>query len=666
MKGAHLGQTALDPTFEALMRSQFGSQDDDLPLRMALKALDDALPNTHPQETPNQPPNQSLEEAISQLNQIQEKLEDQHHFQVQRQKFKNAIETQNQLIHAIDKSMQRIQLQAQREEASPQLLVQGKAISPTPSPSKQEIPEAQAVGSFKDTDEGEHVDQVASAAERLVHELLEEILQQDDTNLPFLLRLLHGLSGIAGSLAPSQRMEVLELVQRLSLSVGDGSAALGDADPYAWIEEELEVHDDICDDHKEEPVDEDEETFLPADEESCEADEDGSELELEEEPAKKADDSESGDDSFYDREPDEDSTHLAATRMVELVQDVEMSQLQELCESIGVDSDGSRFELMERVLQALKAGRDDQEASWAEEVDSAGRPKTARGPPGQDPFYYVASPPRSKSPAATSPTIAAAGPPQPNRQVHISATVANKTPTADHNKQRSPLINTSPLAASADEAFDADFLDDEFDDIEKEIDFGVDTKDRYGTSDHPSVGDWATAMLPGKSATSSDWSLLSGGTDATNDGTYDTDGGEAEISVSDLPNERLSLEGATEALGPTLELLRDRLAAMDAREGPQLAPAAGLEMDEQKLAFLAERRRVEELGLGSGSELAGDPDEGVDPRDHTGMESSDQNEHINQRLLASFKESLDRLGRAYCPALDRACESSNSPSSTKL
>ena len=109
---------------------------------------------------------------------------------------------------------------------------------------------------------------------------------------------------------------------------------------------------------------------------------------------------------------------------------------------------------------------------------------------------------------------------------------------------------------------------------------------------------------------------------------------------------------------PTIEQLRARLAPLD---GPiTAAGVAGFRMDETQRTALSKRAREEELGLvGVGSELAGDPDEGLDPDDHV-RSIRDQNEQINAKLLASFKESLDSLGSTFCPAFGRAATSSAS------
>lgn len=92
----------------------------------------------------------------------------------------------------------------------------GGPSSPPPAPAPAPTPAARGQD-----------ERLGSAAKKLVHEQVADLLEEDETNLPFLLRLLHGLSALRGPLALRQRAALLQMLRRFGRE-GAGEAEFTD------------------------------------------------------------------------------------------------------------------------------------------------------------------------------------------------------------------------------------------------------------------------------------------------------------------------------------------------------------------------------------------------------------------------------------------------------
>jgi len=113
---------------------------------------------------------------------------------------------------------------------------------------------------------------------------------------------------------------------------------------------------------------------------------------------------------------------------------------------------------------------------------------------------------------------------------------------------------------------------------------------------------------------------------------------------------------------PSMAQLRARLDAL-APHSDLVDPPSGIALSEAQRRQLSEAWREEQAAPCGRvdepprrpSDLAGDPNEGVDPTTHSSSgDRKSQTEQLNQQLLASFKASLDRVGASYCPMMNQA------------
>ena len=88
----------------------------------------------------------------------------------------------------------------------------GGPSSPPPAPAPAPTPAARGQD-----------ERLGSAAKKLVHEQVADLLEEDETNLPFLLRLLHGLSALRGPLALRQRAALLQMLRRFGREGAGGT-----------------------------------------------------------------------------------------------------------------------------------------------------------------------------------------------------------------------------------------------------------------------------------------------------------------------------------------------------------------------------------------------------------------------------------------------------------
>jgi hypothetical protein len=157
------------------------------------------------------------------------------------------------------------------------------------------------------------------------------------------------------------------------------------------------------------------------------------------------------------------------------------------------------------------------------------------------------------------------------------------------------------------------------------------------------------------------------------DGECGEDEEEDDIRASDLPDSRLDFgDGADAAdMSSAIAALRARLGHVQAAKGAsrvtpsiaelrdrlgQIEPPPGISLTEEQRKQLSDAWMSEQSSAAGDVELSlsplvGDPNEGVDPTRHGGPPS--QTDVLNQRLLASFKDSLDRVGAGYCPVMER-------------
>jgi len=380
-----------------------------------------------------------------------------------------------------------------------------------------------------------HDPRLASAAEELVHGQIHDLIEEDEANLPFLLRLLYGVGAMRGPMATRQRTTLLQLVRQICEAGGESHGPLLEGDSTAFpILEEEEQQDDICDDRYE-----DDEIYL-------QDVHDGS-TETGAQPFRSMFDTfDSLDDIDEDIKDDADGDAMTQVddaldreevvrRVLALASASSTSELTALCSQFGLSSSGMREQLVSRLISHLtrdremaelevfyegEEGEDQTDAknpSWSctrlfsnqiaseessaprgaavselvhegnanrrnlelrtpgtgDELpagnepqkfralaasglqvqvgtdlsaslrsDDSDRPKTARGRPGADPFYYV-SPTRMRPTSGRD--ISAPPVPMPIQRLTISAAM----PPAC-----SPLGSPfDPAIASADEAF---------------------------------------------------------------------------------------------------------------------------------------------------------------------------------------------------------------------
>jgi hypothetical protein len=155
------------------------------------------------------------------------------------------------------------------------------------------------------------------------------------------------------------------------------------------------------------------------------------------------------------------------------------------------------------------------------------------------------------------------------------------------------------------------------------------------------------------------------------------------IRASDLPDSRLNFGDGTDPAGMSsaMAALRARLGHAHSADGAphatpsvaelrdrlgQIEPPPGITMTEEHWrrmsdAWMAEQSSTDgavELGLSPRNgaiNLVGDPEGNIDPAGHDAPPS--QVDVLNQRLLASFKDSLDRIGAGYSPMMEQISSS---------
>lgn len=151
------------------------------------------------------------------------------------------------------------------------------------------------------------------------------------------------------------------------------------------------------------------------------------------------------------------------------------------------------------------------------------------------------------------------------------------------------------------------------------------------------------------------------------------------IRASDLPDARLDFGDGTDSadMSSAIAALRARLGHVQATDGAshvtpsiaelrdrlgQVEPPPGITLTEEQRRELSDAWRSEQSSANGAVELslcphlgaiglAGDPNEGIDPTAHDAPPS--QTDVLNQRLLATFKDSLDRVGAGYCPMMEQ-------------
>lgn len=414
-----------------------------------------------------------------------------------------------------------------------------------------------------------HEAELTEAARQLAHEQLDELVHGDEANLPFLLRTLHGLTGLHSQ---QQRGQVVQLIQQLA-----GQDVLDEI--HEVIDEELEIDDDEGDAEEAALV-----RRLPA--------------------TGGGEDDEEDDEDEDDEEDGEQDDTVEVVRAATALRPV-------------------------TALQPIEVGHDRGHA--AEPLSPGGRPKTARGRPGQDPFYYV-SPSNSRDKASC-------------QQLHLDGPSSRRAIAFDASPLQSPAGTPDRHAASADEAFDV--LGDESDEEDSEeeeddaaADADDDDDDEDGVDDdktddlnpflrsllNKSTERGASAHDPsdlgayvwvseGEAADSNgSWSCLSASEGASPtaapqqvDEDEDDDDDEADegVRVSDLPRQRLAW--ANEMQQPTIEQLRERLDQLGRIAAPLAAPPSC-------------------VAMGDGPT---------------------QTDILNKRLLESFKASLDSVEMEY-------------------
>jgi len=248
-----------------------------------------------------------------------------------------------------------------------------------------------------------HDAHLASAARELVHGQIDDLLEEDEANLPFLLRLLHGVGAMRGEMAARQRTALLQLVRQVGDAAGQAPLL---AQGAAVGIEEAETADDICDDRYEEEDEYAEEAgggggrsrgffdnfdsladmhdaadaadgFDGEDDDEEDADEDNEEDEDEE------------DDGEEEEALDPDEVE---ERVLALAATASTSELSALCSQLGLAGSGSRAQLLARLVSHLSSDRETSEVevlyegAGEEEVLATGVPlspwpaaRTSRG-----------------------------------------------------------------------------------------------------------------------------------------------------------------------------------------------------------------------------------------------------------------------------------------------
>uniref|UniRef100_A0A7S4F688 Uncharacterized protein n=1 Tax=Chrysotila carterae TaxID=13221 RepID=A0A7S4F688_CHRCT len=294
--------------------------------------------------------------------------------------------------------------------------------------------------------------------------------------------------------------------------------------------------------------------------------------------------------------------------------------------------------------QASESQPSADEAELASMPFANARPKTARGPPGQDPFHYVS--PGKRAPA-NSPVqklvlksrrkrpIAAPEAPMETPRDRMLFAEADEAFTLAEESADSPAccaaaLSTdvaSPAAARAVSAVPPSraALAPQCGWEEWKEEGSATDRAEYASSYAASVCDRAAKYIVHGE----------GEHIAEIDDEEDLD----RITLDDLPNEPL-LGGAPDTQRPHAQAW---LPAHDPEFRQQIAARARAEAEANDAAAIL-------AGVHDHVELAGDPEEGLDPEARASGEIT-QTDELNRRLLASFKESLERMGDRYSPAL---------------
>lgn len=263
---------------------------------------------------------------------------------------------------------------------------------------------------------------LTAAGKDYVHAQVNDLVNTDLANLPFLLRLLHGVEKMCGPMASRQRTALLQLVLQV-VEAGDASEGpqWAEAQPAMSAFEE-EQADDICDDRYEDDL------FAEDAEEDDE--EDGEE----------AEDGQRGARGWFDTFAEEDVTPddaggypgqrdddrvLDAQEVTERVHAMalgaSLSEISALCSQLGLPGSGTREQLLSRLVSHLQTEMEIAELDVyyeeeeSREDESAGPllppwPTTRQSGQASAPFAEDPDSPSHQAPADPAPSGEAARP----------------------------------------------------------------------------------------------------------------------------------------------------------------------------------------------------------------------------------------------------------------
>jgi hypothetical protein len=305
---------------------------------------------------------------------------------------------------------------------------------------------------------------IASAALAMIHAEINELIEEDEAGLPFLLRLIHDVCAMRGPMAPRQRTALLQLVRQVA-EAGDEaeSPLLADGPFAASLLEEEEQADDICDDRYEDDRYEDD---LCAEEEEGEETEDGRDgARVSFDTFTSLDDidedSTPAEAGGYDKEDEEDralDAQEVTERVHAMARGASLSEISTLCSQLGLPSSGTRQQLLSRLVSHLQTERETAELDVYYEEEDGGEEESTGTPLPAWPSTRQPSQPSAPAaqahasspqrPAATPKAIAST---QSAEAVLPASTMAGKRPRAFGGLAGSSLqvhVSGSDLGAS--------------------------------------------------------------------------------------------------------------------------------------------------------------------------------------------------------------------------
>ena len=144
------------------------------------------------------------------------------------------------------------------------------------------------------------------------------------------------------------------------------------------------------------------------------------------------------------------------------------------------------------------------------------------------------------------------------------------------------------------------------------------------------------------------------------------DAGDMSASIAALRarlNDAMAADASSATMSasmPTIAELRERLGQVELPPGIAMSDEKRKNLRDAWMSEQAATSKIDDVDRtpSDAANLVGDPDEGIEPTAHGELPS--QTEMLNRTLLASFKDSLDRVGSSYSPVMEQASSAPNS------